>query len=108
MSCPQCGKDHEYTPPASIDDVSMESIQREVELGHMPMVTFVPDQSQHIGFNYVKIWVNAGEETTVPKCFYDVYMQSQRDSIAAFRNAEGVLASRGFISESTVGWRPNA
>lgn len=64
-----------------------------VRSGEMPMVRFTPTATVELGWNNLVVVARADEEVELPKCFYDVYMESRR-LIKAGRQHADVLFKR--------------
>jgi hypothetical protein len=71
-------------------------------------VTFIPENTVPIGWNNLVWNVTKDFPNKVPKCFYDVYMNSVVETRAAYRMAEEQLRSRPAhtTSVSYEGWLP--
>lgn len=97
-------------PPPENGIWSMAYIVELINAGNTSSVTFIPEETVPVSWNGVEVLLTRGVEIEVPKFHYDVYQQSRRDTIAAFRNAQGSLERRSFgVGQTSVtsGWNGN-
>jgi|SRR3990172_10730163 len=71
-------------------------------------VTFTPDDTVPVSWNGLTWNFTRGREHKVPRCFYDVYMNSVMETRRAYQGAEEQLKARPATAHtvSYEGWAP--